>query len=157
VEPNRLQTLLTVPLASQSGSVTRVASHPPSHACTIVTVHNTQKAVLQLSPEQARNLKIKAGAVQRLTKEYLYYFKEKDQEEKKLQGMRDKEGDPYDIKQQENVVQESSVMIPATRKSLESQLAELRSCIQELGDAYASSKEQKEETDKVVASAEEAL
>lgn len=95
--------------------------------------------------------------MRRTTKEYLYYFEEKAQEGKKLQKMRDEEQDPYDIKQQENVVQESCVMIPATRKSLESQLAELKSCIQDAGDAYAAATEQKEEIDGIVAAAHEAL
>jgi tubulin-specific chaperone A len=112
---------------------------------------------LQLSAEQSRTLKIKTGAVKRTTKEFKYYFKEKDQEEKKLRGMRDKEADAYDIKQQENVVQESNVMIPATKKSLEAQLAELKACIAELGTAYDGAGEQKEEADAVVAAADEAL
>ena len=112
---------------------------------------------VQMSAEQSRSLKIKANAVKRTTKEYLYYFKEKDQEEAKLQKMRDNGGDPYDIKQQENVVQESTVMIPATKKSLESQLADLKGFLTELGVAYDSAGTEKEETDQILAAAKEAL
>lgn len=115
------------------------------------------KALLQLTAAQGKSLKIKSGAVKRTTKEYLYYFKEKEQEETKLQGMRDKQADPHDIKQQENVVQESSVMIPATRKSLEGQLADLKASLSELGSAYEAAGEQKEEVDSIIAAAEEAL
>ena len=115
------------------------------------------KALLQLTAAQGKSLKIKSGAVKRTTKEYLYYFKEKEQEETKLQGMRDQQADPHDIKQQENVVQESSVMIPATRKSLEGQLADLKASLSELGSAYEAAGEQKEEVDSIIAAAEEAL
>jgi tubulin-specific chaperone A len=102
-------------------------------------------------------LKIKSSAVKRTTKEYLYYFKEKDQEDTKLQKMRDSGGDPYDIKQQENVVQESAVMIPATKKSLESRLADLRGFLEELGELYEGAGKEKDETDDIMRAADEAV
>jgi tubulin-specific chaperone A len=112
---------------------------------------------LQLSADQARNIKIKTGSVRRTTKEYLYYFKEQAKETATLNSMRDKRKDEYDIKQQENVVQESSVMIPATKKSLEGLLDDLKACFQEVGDALAAGSEQREEVELVIHEADVAL
>lgn len=112
---------------------------------------------LQLSADQARNLKIKTGSVRRTTKEYLYYFKEQAKEEATLNSMKEKQKDEYDIKQQENVVQESSVMIPATKKSLEGHLDDLKACFQEVGDTLAAELEQREEVERVIREANAAL
>ena len=110
-----------------------------------------------MSAEQLRSLAIKKNAVKRTTKEYLYYFKEKDAEEGKLAKMRADGADTYDIKQQENVVQESTVMIPERRKSLEGLLADLRSALIELGDDLAADAKEREDAQAVVAEAEAAL
>ncbi|KAG2242741.1 hypothetical protein Bca52824_095414 [Brassica carinata] len=43
--------------------------------------------------------------------------------------MKDKGADPYDLKQQENVLGESRMMIPDCHKRLESALADLKSTL----------------------------
>lgn len=112
---------------------------------------------MQISAENARQLKIKLGAVKRTTKEYLYYFDEKTREEKRLQSMKESNQDAYDIKQQENVVQETCVMIPATKKSLEEHLGGLQTFVQELGESLVPGTEQKEEVDSILKAAGDAL
>ncbi|KAK0583387.1 hypothetical protein LWI29_036387 [Acer saccharum] len=46
--------------------------------------------------------------------------------------MKDKGADPYDLKQQENVLAESRIMIPDCRKRLEAVLADLKGNLAEL-------------------------
>lgn len=110
-----------------------------------------------MSAEQLKALTIKRNAVKRTTKEFLYYFKEKDAEEGKLAKMRADGADAYDIKQQENVVQESTVMIPERRKSLESLLADLKTALGDLGEGLAADAKEREEAEAVVTDAEAAL
>ncbi|KAI3713916.1 hypothetical protein L1987_72504 [Smallanthus sonchifolius] len=49
--------------------------------------------------------------------------------------MKEKGADPYDLKQQENVLAESRMMIPDCRKRLESSLADLKEILAELEEA----------------------
>lgn len=46
--------------------------------------------------------------------------------------MKEKGADPYDLKQQENVLAESRMMIPDCRKRLEASLADLKVTLAEL-------------------------
>ncbi|KAH0932448.1 hypothetical protein HID58_009565, partial [Brassica napus] len=46
-------------------------------------------------------------------------------------AMKDKGADPYDLKQQENVLGESRMMIPDCHKRLEAALADLKSTLAE--------------------------
>jgi tubulin-specific chaperone A len=110
-----------------------------------------------MSAEQVRNLKIKTGAVRRTAKEYLYYFTEKTKEEAFLEKMRIISADPYDIKQQENVVQESQMMIPETKKQLEGLLADLKQYYAEVGDVIDKEVEENKAAAEVIASAENSL
>ncbi|KAI4370871.1 hypothetical protein MLD38_019171 [Melastoma candidum] len=49
--------------------------------------------------------------------------------------MKEKGEDPYDLKQQENVLAESRMMIPDCRKRLEASLADLKQTLAELEDS----------------------
>ncbi|KAK3198299.1 hypothetical protein Dsin_021714 [Dipteronia sinensis] len=73
-----------------------------------------------------RNLKIKTSTCKRLVKELHSYEKEVEREAAKTVDMKDKGADPYDLKQQENVLAESRMMIPDCRKRLEAALADLK-------------------------------
>lgn len=106
---------------------------------------------------ELRNLKIKTGAVKRTTKEYLYYFKERDREQEKLKKMESDGADPYDVKQQENVVQESTVMIPEARKSLEALLADLKAFAKENSGTLPADSNEMEDAQKVITEADAAL
>ncbi|KDO49405.1 hypothetical protein CISIN_1g038806mg, partial [Citrus sinensis] len=79
-----------------------------------------------------RNLKIKTSTCKRVVKELHSYEKEVEREAAKTADMKEKGADPYDLKQQENVLAESRMMIPDCRKRLESALAELKAALTEL-------------------------
>ncbi|KAK8588880.1 hypothetical protein V6N12_023292 [Hibiscus sabdariffa] len=49
--------------------------------------------------------------------------------------MKEKGADPYDLKQQENVLAESRMMIPDCHKRLEASLADLKATLAELEEA----------------------
>ncbi|KAL9246850.1 hypothetical protein vseg_020338 [Gypsophila vaccaria] len=82
-----------------------------------------------------RNLKIKTGTCKRLVKELHSYEKEVDREAAKTADMKEKGADPYDLKQQENVLAESRMMVPDCRKRLESSLADLKATLAELEES----------------------
>ncbi|KAJ0961587.1 hypothetical protein J5N97_001084 [Dioscorea zingiberensis] len=63
-----------------------------------------------------RNLKIKTSTCKRIVKELHSYEKEIEREAAKTVDMKEKGADPYDLKQQENVLAESRMMIPDCRK-----------------------------------------
>lgn len=110
-----------------------------------------------MSAEQLRDLKIKSGAVKRTTKEYLYYFKELKGEQERLEKMKSEGKDEYDIKQQDNVVAESGIMIPETKKSLEQVLQALQECLSQLEGSLPEECAEKDEALQFVAAAKDAL
>ncbi|GAV65318.1 TBCA domain-containing protein [Cephalotus follicularis] len=79
-----------------------------------------------------RNLKIKTATCKRIVKELNSYEKEVDREAAKTADMKEKGADPYDLKQQENVLAESRMMIPDCNKRLEASLADLKGTLAEL-------------------------
>ncbi|GMI78981.1 KIESEL, TUBULIN FOLDING FACTOR A [Hibiscus trionum] len=82
-----------------------------------------------------RNLKIKTSSCKRIVKELHSYEKEVENEAAKTADMKEKGADPYDLKQQENVLAESRMMIPDCRKRLEASLADLKGTLAELEEA----------------------
>ncbi|XVF06749.1 hypothetical protein REPUB_Repub06bG0077300 [Reevesia pubescens] len=82
-----------------------------------------------------RNLKIKTSTCKRIVKELHSYEKEVEREAAKTADMKDKGADPYDLKQQENVLAESRMMVPDCRKRLEASLADLKGTLAELEEA----------------------
>ncbi|KAF8028751.1 hypothetical protein BT93_E1415 [Corymbia citriodora subsp. variegata] len=82
-----------------------------------------------------RNLKIKTGTCKRVVKELHSYEKEVEREAAKTAEMKEKGADPYDLKQQENVLAESRMMIPDCRKRLETSLADLKATLAELEES----------------------
>ncbi|XP_022843547.1 tubulin-folding cofactor A [Olea europaea var. sylvestris] len=79
-----------------------------------------------------RNLKIKTSTCRRIVKELHSYEKEVEREAAKTADMKAKSADPYDLKQQENVLAESRMMIPDCHKRLEAALADLKATLVEL-------------------------
>ncbi|KAK7268162.1 hypothetical protein RIF29_20849 [Crotalaria pallida] len=79
-----------------------------------------------------RNLKIKTSTCKQIVKELHSYEKEVEREAAKTADMKDKGADPYDLKQQENVLAESRMMIPDCHKRLEASLADLKGILAEL-------------------------
>ncbi|KAJ0970731.1 hypothetical protein J5N97_018690 [Dioscorea zingiberensis] len=82
-----------------------------------------------------RNLKIKTSTCKRIVKELHSYEKEIEREAAKTVDMKEKGADPYDLKQQENVLAESRMMIPDCRKRLETSLADLKATLAELKES----------------------
>ncbi|ONK56427.1 uncharacterized protein A4U43_C10F8520 [Asparagus officinalis] len=82
-----------------------------------------------------RNLKIKTSTCKRVLKELHYYEKEVEREAAKTADMKEKGADPYDLKQQENVLAESRMMVPDCRKRLESSLADLKATLVEVKES----------------------
>ncbi|OMO59534.1 Tubulin binding cofactor A [Corchorus olitorius] len=68
-------------------------------------------------------------------KELHSYEKEVEREAAKTADMKEKGADPYDLKQQENMLAESRMMIPNCRKRLEASLADLKATLVELEEA----------------------
>ncbi|GMH28907.1 hypothetical protein Nepgr_030750 [Nepenthes gracilis] len=85
-----------------------------------------------LNMATVRNLKIKTSTCKRIIKELHSYEKEVERESAKTADMKEKGADPYDLKQQENVLAESRMMIPDCRKRLESALADLKGTLGEM-------------------------
>ncbi|XP_026388168.1 tubulin-folding cofactor A-like isoform X1 [Papaver somniferum] len=79
-----------------------------------------------------RNLKIKTGTCKRVLKELYSYEKEVEREASKTADMKEKGADPYDLKQQENVLAESRMMIPDCHKRLETSLADIKETLAQL-------------------------
>ncbi|XP_050225489.1 tubulin-folding cofactor A [Mercurialis annua] len=82
-----------------------------------------------------RNLKIKTSTCKRIVKEWQSYEKEVEREAAKTADMKQKGADPYDLKQQENVLAESRMMVPDCRKRLEAALDDLRATLAELEES----------------------
>ncbi|KAF6134261.1 hypothetical protein GIB67_010060 [Kingdonia uniflora] len=82
-----------------------------------------------------RSLKIKTGTCKRNIKELRSYEIEVEREAAKTADMKDKGADPYDLKQQENVLAESRMMIPDCRKRLEGALADLKEALADLEES----------------------
>ena len=72
-----------------------------------------------------KKLKIQIGVCKRMKKEVESYEKEVITNESKVQKMRDDGKDIYDIRKQEEVLQESYMMIPDSKSRYEASIAEL--------------------------------
>ncbi|KAJ6693841.1 hypothetical protein OIU85_004609 [Salix viminalis] len=88
-----------------------------------------------MASSSLRNAKIKTNSCKRILKELRSYEKEVEIEVAKTAEMKDKGADPYDLKQQENVLAESRMMIPDCRKRLEAALADLKAILAELEES----------------------
>ncbi|CDP00901.1 unnamed protein product [Coffea canephora] len=102
-----------------------------------------------------KNLKIKTSTCKRIVKELHSYEKEVEREAAKVADMKDKGADPYDIKQQENVLAESRMMIPDCHKRLEAALADLKNILLELEESNEKHGAEVEEAEKVIAEVEQ--
>ncbi|KAI6706319.1 hypothetical protein NL676_009281 [Syzygium grande] len=101
-----------------------------------------------------RNLKIKTGTCKRVVKELHSYEKEVEREAAKTAEMKEKGADPYDLKQQENVLAESRMMIPDCRKRLEASLADLKATLAELEESNQKEGVEIEEAQSTIADVE---
>ncbi|XP_006612709.1 tubulin-specific chaperone A [Apis laboriosa] len=79
-----------------------------------------------MSDPRIRILKIKTGVVKRLAKEKITYEKEAAQQRERIQKLKEQDKDGYDIKKQEEVLQESLMMVPDCQRRLAKAFEELK-------------------------------
>ncbi|OVA14407.1 Tubulin binding cofactor A [Macleaya cordata] len=101
-----------------------------------------------------RNLKIKTGTCKRVLKELHSYEKEVEREAAKTTDMKEKGADPYDLKQQENVLAESRMMIPDCHKRLEASLADIKGTLAELEESNPQECPEMDEARNIIAEVE---
>jgi len=83
---------------------------------------------------RVRQIKIKTGVVKRLTKEKEMYEKEAVQIAGKIEKMKEEGKDEYDIKKQNEVLNESRSMVPDTVRRLKAAHAELDELLKKESD-----------------------
>ncbi|KAK9719350.1 hypothetical protein K7432_004855 [Basidiobolus ranarum] len=81
-----------------------------------------------------RHLEIQTGVVKRIYKEGLYYVKEKDQQQAKIDKMVANDADIYDIRKQREVLDETLRMIPDGKKRLAAAYQELQTLVLQNAD-----------------------
>ncbi|MEW5307773.1 MAG: hypothetical protein WDW38_010527 [Sanguina aurantia] len=93
------------------------------------------------SADVLKQLKIKTNSVKRLNKELGMYEDEKEKETMKVARLKAEGADSSDIKQAENVLSESMMMVPETRQRLEAAYNDLQSFVTENGEDVSTSEE----------------
>eukprot|EP00898_Chlorokybus_atmophyticus_P001470 jgi/Chlat1/2323/Chrsp17S02609 len=76
-----------------------------------------------------RAVKIKAGSLARVAKELASYEKEHVAEQAKTEKLKAQGAEPHDIKQQENVLAESAMMVPDSKRRLEAAYRDLQTAV----------------------------
>ncbi|XP_044262044.1 tubulin-specific chaperone A [Tribolium madens] len=71
-----------------------------------------------MADPRLKTLKIKTGVVKRLAKEKVTYEKEADQQRNRIERLKREGKDEYDIRKQEEVLQESLMMVPDCQRRL---------------------------------------
>lgn len=71
-----------------------------------------------MADPRIRTIKIKTGVVKRLAKEKTVYEREAEQQKVRIQNLKDQGKDEYDIKKQEEVLNESLMMVPDCQRRL---------------------------------------
>ncbi|XP_018306603.1 tubulin-specific chaperone A [Mycetomoellerius zeteki] len=108
-----------------------------------------------MSDPRIRTLKIKTGVVKRLAKEKVTYEKEAAQQRERIQKLKEQDKDGYDIKKQEEVLQESLMMVPDCQRRLVKAFEELKKILETEQDLKEI--EDYIEAEKVLQEAEEQL
>lgn len=69
-----------------------------------------------MADPRLRQIFIKTGVVKRYTKEKISYEKEAVKEKQRLEKFKEENRDEHDIKKQEEVIQESLMMVPDCKR-----------------------------------------
>jgi len=99
------------------------------------------------STATVRNLKIKTGVVKRLGKEVIYYQKEYEQQQARIDKLVEQNADIHDINKQKEVLEETNMMIPDTKRRLEVAYKELTDLVELMLKENPDIKDTKEMTD----------
>ncbi|KAI9592251.1 tubulin-specific chaperone A [Syncephalis fuscata] len=76
-----------------------------------------------------RSLKINTGALKRITKEHKYYIAEAEKQSAKIEQMLVDNADPYDVKKQREVLDDTLQMIPDALRRIEEMRAKVTQLI----------------------------
>ena len=109
---------------------------------------------LRNAPQEAtggKKLKNVLGIAKRMVKEVNAYEKEVEENEARIQKMRDDGKDPYDIRKQEEVLQESYMMVPDSKARMENAVGDLEGAIADCEGAEDLDAEVLEEAKQLVA------
>ncbi|PSN42453.1 Tubulin-specific chaperone A [Blattella germanica] len=79
-----------------------------------------------MADPRIKALKIKTGVVKRVAKEKVMYEKEAEEQRQRIQKYKDQGKDEHDIKKQEEVLQESLMMVPDCQRRLVKAYDELK-------------------------------
>jgi len=90
-----------------------------------------------MADPRLRQLRIKTGVVTRITKEKQSYEKETEQEKERLLKLKHKGEDSHTLKKQEEVIQESAMMITDCQKRLTAAYADLKAILENEKDLSA--------------------
>ena len=93
----------------------------------------------------AQKLKVQISACKRLQKEVTSYEKEVVTNEARIQKMKDDGRDEYDIRKQEEVLQESYMMVPDSKSRLERALGELSELLEDFREDESIGQDVKDE------------
>ncbi|KAF7284595.1 tubulin binding cofactor A [Rhynchophorus ferrugineus] len=83
-----------------------------------------------MADPRIKTLKIKTGVVKRLAKEKTVYEKEAEQQKNRIQKYKTEGRDEHDVKKQEEVLQESLMMIPDCQRRLAKAFEELKGILE---------------------------
>ncbi|KAI8480975.1 hypothetical protein Bbelb_412790 [Branchiostoma belcheri] len=100
----------------------------------VYLLQNPQEPVMSATDPRLRQIKIKTGVVKRIGKEKTMYGKEVLKEEERLEKFKTEGKDEHDIRKQEEVLQESKMMIPDCRRRLMAAHEELTKMLEEEAD-----------------------
>lgn len=87
-----------------------------------------------MSDARVRALKIKTGVVKRLAKEKVMYEKEAAEQQERIEKLKEQGKDSHVIKKQEEVLQESLMMIPDCQRRLLKSFEELKKVLETEAD-----------------------
>lgn len=82
-----------------------------------------------MADPRIRQLKIKTGVVKRLTKEKVVYEKEVDEQRAYIEKLKRDGKDEYDIRKQEEVLQEALMMVPDCQRRLVKAFDDLKNIV----------------------------
>ncbi|XP_068622530.1 tubulin-specific chaperone A [Battus philenor] len=83
-----------------------------------------------MADPRIRQINIKTGIVRRIAKEKIVYEKEAEQQRNRVQKCKDEGQDEHNIRKQEEVLQESLMMVPDCQRRLVKAYADLKSILE---------------------------
>lgn len=82
-----------------------------------------------MSDPRLKTLKIKTGVVRRIAKEKVVYEREAEEQKQRIERYKQEGKDEYDVRKQEEVLQEALMMIPECKRRLMKACEDLRGII----------------------------